>query len=196
MAEARSPLVDAAPRRWFARAASDPLAPPKPRWRRDDVMVAALGLSLGLICALFPWYIFFNPDKFGPPAITFDSAKNTSGVARQGGGGQGRLGSGTVSDMAAADFDAAKLDLFATGATPDRGSVRDEVGEQPFPAPPAPFHLVYVANGRAMMEDDTGVFVVGPGDRLPDNSRVARIEERGGRWVLVTSKDAVMEAVE
>ena len=31
-------------------------------------------------------------------------------------------------------------------------------------------------------------------DRLPDNSRVMRIEERGGRWVVVTDADKVLEA--
>ncbi|MBL8581408.1 MAG: hypothetical protein JNL61_04155, partial [Rhizobiaceae bacterium] len=44
---------------------------PASRDRRSDFMVAALGVTLGLICALFPWYIFFNQDKFGVRAIRF-----------------------------------------------------------------------------------------------------------------------------
>ena len=43
-----------------------------------------------------------------------------------------------------------------------------------------------IANGRAMIEDDTGLFIVQRGSILPDTSRVAAIEERDGRPVLVT----------
>ncbi|TPO11857.1 hypothetical protein FJ980_04530, partial [Mesorhizobium sp. B1-1-5] len=37
--------------------------------RRSDFVIAALGITLGLICALFPWYIFFNQEQFGVQAI-------------------------------------------------------------------------------------------------------------------------------
>jgi hypothetical protein len=90
------------------------------------------------------------------------------------------------------------LDLFATGTTPDKstdseGSNPPGVEEQPFPAETAEFHLVHVANGRAMIEDDAGLWVVQPGSQLPDSSVVASIEKRGGKWVLVTSGDRVIE---
>ena len=39
--------------------------------RRSDLTVAALGITLALICALFPWYIFFNQDQFGVRAMKF-----------------------------------------------------------------------------------------------------------------------------
>jgi hypothetical protein len=65
--------------------------------------------------------------------------------------------------------------------------------EQPFPAPVISFRLVQIANGRAMLEDDTGLFVVQPGSILPDNSRVVTIEEHNGRPVLVTDADVVLE---
>jgi hypothetical protein len=54
------------------------------------------------------------------------------------------------------------------------------------------FRLVHVANGRAMIEDDAGLWVVQAGSMLPDSSRVARIEKRDGKWVLVTSTDRVV----
>ena len=41
------------------------------RDHRGDLTVAALGLTLGLICALFPWYIFYNPQQFGVRAMKF-----------------------------------------------------------------------------------------------------------------------------
>ena len=48
-----------------SRSPSPPQPTAKSRDRRSDLIVAALGVTLGLICALFPWYIFFNPEEFG-----------------------------------------------------------------------------------------------------------------------------------
>src|SRR5688572_30152532 len=45
--------------------------PAAKRDRRSDLTVAALGVTLGLICALFPWYIFYNPDEFGVRPMKF-----------------------------------------------------------------------------------------------------------------------------
>jgi len=99
--------------------------------------------------------------------------------------------------MTVADVPIMQLDLFSTGALPDdqgggSGS-RAPVDQQPFPADVAQFRLVHVANGRAMIEDDTGLWVVQAGSMLPDSSRVAGIEKRGGKWVLVTSTERVVE---
>ena len=41
-----------------------------------------------------------------------------------------------------------------------------------------------------MIEDDSGLFIVQRGSMLPEFSRVASIEERDGRWVLVTGMGA------
>jgi hypothetical protein len=51
---------------------------------------------------------------------------------------------------------------------------------------------VHVANGRAMIEDDAGLWIVQPGSTLPDDSQVASIEKRDGKWVLVTSANRVI----
>ena len=100
--------------------------------------------------------------------------------------------------MTVEDVPIMQLDLFSTGALPD-----DEVGDsgkrapgldqQPFPGDVPQFRLVHVANGRAMIEDDAGLWVVQAGSMLPDSSRVAGIEKRDGKWVLVTSTDRVVE---
>ena len=47
-----------------------------------------------------------------------------------------------------------------------------------------------------MIEDDSGLFIVQRGDILPDSSRVASIEDREGRWVLVTDVGLVLELPE
>jgi hypothetical protein len=65
--------------------------------------------------------------------------------------------------------------------------------EQPFPADAAKFRMVHVANGRAMIEDDAGLWIVQRGSILPDSSQVSSIEQRNGKWVMVTSADQVIE---
>ena len=89
-----------------------------------------------------------------------------------------------------------QLDPLATGSAFSKKGGADAapgLEEQPFPADVQQFRVVHVANGRAMIEDDAGLWVVQPGSLLPDSSRVASIEQRGGKWVLVTSNDRVIE---
>ncbi|WP_224543327.1 hypothetical protein [Mesorhizobium sp. CA16] len=153
--------------------------------RRSDFVIAALGITLGLICALFPWYIFFNQEQFGVQAIKFGGSGSNSG--REGGGVVAeRSGPLTVNDIPNAD-----IDLFATGTVQDDPAPAP--GEQPFPAAASEFKMVHAANGRAMIEDDTGLWIVQRGSVLPDSSRVASIEQRGGKWVIVTSADKVIQ---
>lgn len=157
--------------------------------RRSDFVVAALGVTLGLICALFPWYIFYNDVRF-----------STHGF-RLGGNGDriGRIvapnpAAGDQTPVAEKDTLPEDLDLFATGTAADSPADPDKVpglDEQPFPADNE-FRLVHVANGRAMIEDDAGIWIVQPGSTLPDSSKVASIEQRDGKWVLVTSTKQVI----
>ena len=164
----------------------------KRRDRRSDLTLAALGVTLGLICALFPWYIFFNPEEFGVRAMKFGgSGGGTEPIVL--GAQPERVGA----PVAAQEVPSMKLDLLATGTAAkddEEESMQGTPGlsEQPFPPPTVSFKLVHVANGRAMLEDDTGLFVVQSGSILPDGSRVATIEERDGRPVLVTDAGVVL----
>lgn len=157
--------------------------------RRSDFVVAGLGVSLGLVCAMFPWYIFFNPEKFGIQALRFE------------GNGQGgkfhtlalnahflRLDDFLAEDPQKSD----KVDPFTTSTLPDAQEKPASAGDQPFPAEDIPYRLVHVVNGRALIEDDAGLWVVQPGSLLPDSSHVASIEQRAGKWVLLTNKDKVV----
>lgn len=162
------------------------------RNHRSDFIIAALGIALGLTCALFPWYIFFNQDKFGIRAMKFSGGgQNDQAPPLVMGQPVERVGA----PMSVEDIPPMKLDLFATGSL---RPAKDEAGvagvaEQPFPGPKIDFKLVHIANGRAMVEDDAGVWVVQLGSVLPDSSRVASIEQRDGRWVLVTSREEVFQ---
>lgn len=181
-------------RGWFGRRAKGGAAEGEKSGRRGDLTVIALGVTLCLICALFPWYIFLNQDKF---AIGGQALALVPGL---GGGPKLLTPRGDDDGRPAKDgaVPVEKLDLFATGTAPERaGDEEPEAptpAEQPFPAAPVRFHVVHIENGRAMIEDDSGLFVVGRGDLLPDDSRVAHIEKRDGRMVLVTSTDKVLEA--
>lgn len=155
--------------------------------RRSDIVFAALGITLGLICALFPWYIFFNQDQFGVQAIKFGGSGTNAG--RVSGGSQMEN-----SGQPLTANDVPDVDLFATGTLqdPEDKTRTPGVDEQPFPADPK-FRMVHVANGRAMIEDDAGLWIVQRGSKLPDTSTVSSIEQRGGKWVMVTSTDQVIE---
>lgn len=157
--------------------------------RRSDFVIAALGVTLGLICALFPWYIFFNQEQFGVQTMKFGGSGSNAG--RIAGGTQLINSSSADAPQAVPD-----LDLFATGTLQDEPEDSDKapgLDQQPFPAAVPDFKMVHVANGRAMIEDDTGLWIVQRGSVLPDSSKVASIEQRAGKWVIVTSADKVIQ---
>ena len=166
------------------------------RDRRSDAVVAALGVTLGLICALFPWYIFYNPEQFGVRAIKLGTGEFSPTGPMPVGRQSVRVGAPIAVDPS--EVEPLQLDLFATGTTQDGTGKQGAtaLSAQPFPAAPTPFKLVHVANGRAMIEDDSGLFIVQRGSSLPDRSVVRSIEQRAGQWVIVTSTDEVLRLSE
>lgn len=166
--------------------------PRKPRRKgwKSDLALSALGIALGLGCAYFPWYIFFNQEKFGVRAMKFEGFEPSApspGITPT---------ASATPPLTVSDVPVLELDLFATGTISEDDSGKGDrpraVIEQPFPGPAPVFRVVHAANGRAMIEDDTGIFVVGRGDRLPDESTVASVEQRDGRWVVVTDDQRVL----
>ena len=158
--------------------------------RSSDMTIAALGVGLGLICALFPWYIFLNQDKFGFPAVKLEG--RAPPAAEPIGSQAMRMGM----PIGIGKLPLIQLDPLATGTALRKkggGDAAPGLDEQPFPTDALQFRVVHVANGRAMIGEDAGLWVVQPGSLLPDSSRVASIEQRGGKWVLVTSNDRVIE---
>jgi hypothetical protein len=73
------------------------------------------------------------------------------------------------------------------GKEQDKGAAAED---QPFPGASG-FRLLHVSNGRALIEDPSGMYVVRVGSILPDESRLATIEQRDGKWVIVTSNGDV-----
>ena len=164
------------------------------RERSSDVIVAGLGIALGLVCAFFPWYVFFNQEKFGIRAVQFSGGDGTRIVPDNLTYQPSLVGQG----FAIEDVPLLQLDRIATGTVPaeaDPATGEVSLADQPFPGDVAPepeYQVVHIANGRAMIEDKEGLYVVQTGSILPDKSRVASIEKRDGIWVLVTSSDKVV----
>lgn len=182
------------PARRFSLRRETPPAGPRMGTRRSDLTIVALGITLGLLCAMFPWYVFFNQEKFGVRAMKFEGG----GVPSTGPAPVGEQPQRIGAPMDVEDIPTMQLDLFATGTLPDdkEGGQGGEavlgLDAQPFPGDDAQFRLVHVANGRAMIEDEAGLWVVRTGSTLPDSSQVTSIEQRKGKWVLVTSNERVI----
>jgi hypothetical protein len=179
--------------------ADEPVAPAGKTRRAgfltSDRFLGWSGALLAVTAAFFPWYVFFNEDKFGLDIAT------SSNLSRDLPERAGRP-IVTVSPSAIGDNDdiaaLPKLDgQLITGTVPAGkpvdGLASADGAEQPFPSEAMEFHVLHAAGGRAMIEDKTGVYIVTPGSLLPDLSRVDKVEERDGEWVLVTDKGVVYD---
>lgn len=152
---------------------------------KGDLVITGGGLCLAFTCAVFPWYVFFNQEQFGIREMRFSGNLTPGRPASQ--VNQPPL---VMAPMDPVDVPMMELDLLATG-TPGDDKNRKPEFDQPFPSELPIYRLVHVANGRAMIEDDGGLFVVQPGSALPDASTVASIEKRDGKWVMVNSNGSV-----
>jgi hypothetical protein len=180
--------------------ADETVAPPPKEKRKkfwtSDRIIGYSGAALALSAAFFPWYVFFNSAKFGIDATVSMISRNFSGWTERSTFSQSPsafTNDGTVAS------DKATQDPLLTGTVPglDDTKVKPDDAEavdQPFPSPPTNFHLLHVSKGKALIEDDNGVYVVGPGSPLPDLSKVTSLEQRDGEWVIVTDKGEVYDA--
>lgn len=178
--------------------ADKPVAPLKrasePRYGLTDKALAGSGILLAMMAAFFPWYVFLNPDEFSVPALWEGSTRDLPETAAR--------EVMSVSPAAMVDNDSqdadGDLDPLSTATVPGEGDKTvqgpssDAVLSQPLPVPTG-FRLMHVANGRALIEDSSGMYIVRVGSILPDNSRLATLEQRDGKWVIVTSNGDVYE---
>ncbi|MCY1664724.1 flagellar protein [Rhizobium sp. SL86] len=159
-----------------------------------DRIVMGTGILLAAASAFFPWYVFFNEDKFGIRTVPLDRTRDLpEGPPRA---------VFSVSPLALVDDDDEHtpgpapdpLDNLTTATVSSIGKENKDTDpgqiEQPFPGKNT-FRLMHVANGRALIEDSSGMYMVRIGSILPDNSRLATIEQREGRWVIVTSNGEI-----
>ena len=181
--------------------ADEPVAPLRPvlakrRIPTIDRVLAFTGIALACGAAFFPWYVFFNEEKFGVRVADWERTRDLPE-------GPGR-DVFSVSPLALVDRDdeggegdaEAQVDQIVTATVPTLGREQPDGLEtqpsQPFPGRSG-FRLLHVANGRALIEDKAGMYLVRVGSILPDNSRLATLEQRDGAWVIVTSNGAVVK---
>jgi len=160
--------------------------------RLGDKILVATGITLAAASAFFPWYVFLNADKFG---IRTESLGRTRDLPPG-------IGRPVVSVSPLAMTDSSKddwvkpvepMDGLTTATTSSIGQTRNNGNlkeEQPFPGK-GNFRLLHVANGRALIEDGSGMYLVRVGSVLPDNSKLATLEQRDGKWVIITSSGEV-----
>ncbi len=175
--------------------ADEPVAPRK-SFRLSSLVVdrvlAVTGVCLAFGSAVFPWYVFLNPDKFGFGRESMDQTRDLSLVEAR------NVFSVSPLALVSKDKNESKppedLDRINTATISNVGreipNAKPAKIEQPFPGTDA-FRLLHVANGRALIEDASGMFMVKVGSILPDNSKVAVLEKRDGQWVIITTTGAI-----
>lgn len=160
-----------------------------------DKVLGGVGLAMAAFATFFPWYALLHQGEFSMPSLW--QAKVRTAPQRPG------HEVVAVSPLAMPEADdelATAIDQLTTATVPGpsqrpaaKGDDTEAGLDQPFPASPG-FRLMHVVNGRALIEDASGMYVVRVGSTLPDNSRLATFEQRDGRWVMITSKGEVYEA--
>ena len=165
--------------------------------KTGDRILIGVGVSLAFVAAMFPWYVFFNEGKFGLKPADWGRTRDLPD-------GPGR-DVFSVSPLAMVDndnsgatqrqIDIDKLTTATTASNLGEAPATDKVRalDQPLPGASG-FRLMHVANGRALIEDVSGMYLVRIGSILPDDSKVAKLEVRDGRWVIVTSKGEVCQS--
>lgn len=173
-----------------------PLAVRKKKFWTADRVIGWSGAVLALAAAFFPWYVFVNEDKFGLEALRAMVSDDAAVPSRR------STLEGNANGIP--ERKTAKLqteDNIVTGTVPaveEESSTDSEqaLPAQPFPSAPRNFRLLKVIKDQAMIEDGTGIFVVRKGDVLPDRTKVADLEQRDGKWVLVTDGGNTYAATE
>jgi hypothetical protein len=166
------------------------------RRKGSDRAIVVAGFAMAAIAAIFPWYVFFNQESFGVNPMEWGDTRDLPET-------QGRAVV-SVSPLAIPDekdgalpssvpFDPITTATVSDAAeTASTGPLTVKAAlDQSFPGGPR-YQLLHVANGRALIEDVSGMYMVQVGSALPDNSTLETMEQRDGKWVIITSKGEVL----
>ncbi|WP_419909643.1 flagellar protein [Hoeflea sp.] len=163
--------------------------------RADRVLIGA-GLALAAFAAFFPWYVFLNQDDFGIQPYSLSADRDMAGMPGRGAVSVSPLSiPDTEEEADDEDFDSITTATITLDGKEGEFEAQDvgDASQQAFPGGKTSFRLLHVVNGRALIEDGNSVYVVRVGSILPDDSRLATLEQRDGRWVIVTSEGEVIE---
>lgn len=169
-----------------------------------DVLLTIAGLCLAASSAFLPWYVFLNQEKFAVERLAYNQESSGSGswsgrivvnekpAAFEGNGATDRALINLTPDLittASIEQDDA---LVASSEDPEPSLETTGSIGQPFPGV-RPYKLVHVANGRALIEDESGMYVVREGSVLPDNSVLSTLEQTPNGWVAITSEGQMLK---
>ncbi|MDB5526126.1 MAG: putative conserved rane protein [Rhizobium sp.] len=164
------------------------------RFWTSDRIIGYSGAALALTAAFFPWYVFFNGAKFGLDVTASLISRNFPGWSDRPSFSEAP----TAITNEGLKLQLGPQDQLLTGTVPGKDEAKGDKDdpaavEQPFPTQALKFHLLHVSKGKALIEDGNGVYIVGPGSALPDQSKVTTLEQRDGQWVIVTNKGDVYD---
>ncbi|MCJ8520863.1 hypothetical protein ABID21_003721 [Pseudorhizobium tarimense] len=163
--------------------------------RLGDRVLTASGIILAAASAFFPWYVFLNQDKFGIKTESFGHTRDLPPLPGRNVMGVSPLAMTDNSEDEETPAPLEKTDNLTTATVSSLGKEKsgsNALPDQPFPGKSS-FRLLHVANGRALIEDGAGMYMVRIGSILPDNSKLATIEQREGKWVIVTTAGEVYD---
>lgn len=173
-----------------------PVPAPKAR-RSGDRIVAVTGFLLATAAAFFPWYVFFNQESFGIAPMGYSETRD---LPESGGRSVVNVSPLAIPDENDGSAEPSVFDPITTATVsnlgeesssgPSSATIVDP--DRTFPGKPL-YKLLHVANGRALIEDKSGMYIVRIGSVLPDNSRLATLEKRDGQWVIITSNGEVIQ---
>lgn len=156
-----------------------------------DMALQGFGLALAVGSFVFPWYIFFNQDDFGAKIIAFSGHEQQIPAP---------VPDPTVYNLSPLAFEqlTTAIDPMTTASIAPALSdaQKQEAADQPFPGDgqARPYRLVDIANGRALLRDNAGFFLVARGSRLPDDKRVVNFEYDGKGWAMITTDGERLKA--
>jgi hypothetical protein len=164
--------------------------------RTGDRVLAVTGFMLATAAAFFPWYVFFNQESFGIAPMGYTETRD---LPEMGGRSFVNVSPLAIPDQKDGTAEPSAFDPIITATVSNQGD--EPKGLSPatavdpnksFPGKPR-YKLLHVANGRALIEDKSGMYIVRIGSVLPDNSRLATLEKRDGQWVIITSNGEVIQ---
>jgi hypothetical protein len=179
---------------------------------RVDALLGMSAAGLAFASASFPVYVHLNKDKFGPPRMQY-AAIGPSGPEGEAETRKPRFQEpavslpgtfletsaiGSAGETSPEQENAPPLlDSVVTGAISlpraRRASALEPPPLQPFPEELAPYEIVYVSNGRALILDEGQIDMVRPNSRLSDGSVILSIQSSGAEWRIVTTGNRILK---
>jgi len=164
--------------------------------RTGDRVLAVTGFVLATAAAFFPWYVFFNQESFGIAPMGYTETRD---LPETGGRSFVNVSPLAIPDEKDGTAEPSAFDPITTATVSSEGEgasgapgLASVDPNKTFPGKPR-YKLLHVANGRALIEDRSGMYIVRIGSVLPDNSRLATLEKRDGQWVIITSNGEVIQ---